>query len=599
VYRLTECIESAFSFDLFRAEVGGRAVLLRMFREAAEVAHEAPLQTLVEEEPPFAAEAANVLSMLESGFIGKRLALVYEDVGALPLSLLFRRPSGTNEPLSLSVAMAVIIDLVECLDSLHQKGVAHGLLTADSVWVDVHGALRISDTPPPAVLVTHPKTVALYAKDAGSALAPEWAAQSGAPTVASDVYSVGALLYCLLTGRSPQRRSSVTESVNALIPPSHLVRRVSAQLDAIVLRALEPQSGRRYLRVSDIGASLRGFLQLNGGLPSRQDVGRFVYPLLIDATKLSSGVLPTDQPLTLFSSPTDAAGPIPQASAQTRETEPELEARKWSASPDSDWDTPLGLSRVTSLQLPLESAKTEVVRDGPLPPLPSPPPAIIHPARQQDEPSLSVLSRIRPKEDFEALKAEPTAIKSKMAATKSAKTKMTFATPFRRDTVDAPSQFELRKRRSLRHAKIAAVVGTLALLSGVAVVVGYWWVHTSDKAAAVLSSIPAPVVPLVEAAARRLPSVEVPAPENQPPKTECYQAPRGKSVAFVQFRASAAVTVFIDGATLCTPLSKVALAPGAHDIRATHLRSKRTFESKRQFEAGKTQVLNLMYLDKP
>ncbi len=575
-------------------------MLLRMFGDTAEVAFEAPQQTLVEERVALAAEGANFLPTLQSGFFGRRLALSYEDVGALPLSLLFRRPSDKNEPLSLSVAMAVIIDLVESLDGLHRQGLAHGLLTADSVWIDANGALRVTDAPSSGVLASYPKVLALYAQDAGSALAPEWATQVNAPTVASDVYSVGALLYCLLTGRSPQRRSVATESINTLIPPSQLVRRVSAQLDAIVLRALETQSGRRYSKINDIGASLRSFLQVNGGLPSRHDVGHFLYPLLADAIKLNSTKLPTDEPFALLASPASAAGPIPQPRAQTRETEPELEARKWSASPESDWDTPLGLSRVTSLQASLQIEKTAVVHDTPASPLPSPPSlSLIDDRRNQGEPSLSVLSRIRPKEDFEALKAEPTAIKFKTLPPAPAKTKVTFATPFRRDTLDAPSQFELRKQRSRRHAKMAAVLGTFALMSGVAAIATYWWVRTPDKAGAVLGAIPAPVVPLVKAAARRLPSVEVPAPENQPAEAECYQPPSGKAVAFASFRASAAVTVFIDGLAVCMPLAKVALSPGTHDIRATHLRSKRTFESNRRFEAGKTQLLNFMYLDKP
>ena len=95
-------------------------------------------------------------------------------------------------------------------------------------------------------------------------------------TTASDVYSLGVLLYHLLTGRSPygeiKDRDDLALAVRDLDPPrpSDVVkrkdeaRRLAGDLDTIVLRALDKKPERRYGSAEQLAADVRRHLD---GLP--------------------------------------------------------------------------------------------------------------------------------------------------------------------------------------------------------------------------------------------------------------------------------------------------------------------------------------------
>ncbi len=82
-------------------------------------------------------------------------------------------------------------------------------------------------------------------------------------STASDVYSLGVLLYRLLTGRGPYRipTGSVLELVEAVRDqeperPSTIVRRLAGDLDNIVLRALRKEPRERYASVEEFSADV-------------------------------------------------------------------------------------------------------------------------------------------------------------------------------------------------------------------------------------------------------------------------------------------------------------------------------------------------------
>jgi eukaryotic-like serine/threonine-protein kinase len=147
------------------------------------------------------------------------------------------RHSG-GKPISLRGAYNVVAHVCNALTAVHGAGPhsgPHGAVRPGCVWVGEDGRVQLGDLVIARAALARGGTGGLPEGEAAY-LAPELRA-GGAPTTASDIFGLGALLYVLLTGRSPQ---------DAFIAPSQAHAEGTPAVDAELLRALAPDPRARH-----------------------------------------------------------------------------------------------------------------------------------------------------------------------------------------------------------------------------------------------------------------------------------------------------------------------------------------------------------------
>jgi serine/threonine-protein kinase len=158
-------------------------------------------------------------------------------------------------------AIAIAQDVCRALDAAHAQGVIHRDIKPGNIMINPRGDVKVTDFGI-ARMTTTADTVEQTAAILGtvSYLSPEQA--QGQPVDArSDLYSLGCVLYEMVTGRPPFLGDSPVavaskQVLEQPVPPSKLNPDVTQDLDAVILRALAKNPANRYRSAEEMRADL-------------------------------------------------------------------------------------------------------------------------------------------------------------------------------------------------------------------------------------------------------------------------------------------------------------------------------------------------------
>jgi serine/threonine-protein kinase len=190
-------------------------------------------------------------------------------------------------PLDPDRAIDLTVQVLRAARFAHRRGIIHRDLKPHNVIVDEEGRAKVTDF---GIARAGASDMTQTGSIMGTAqyLSPEQA-QGFAVSERSDLYSVGIILYELLTGRVPfEGESAVTIALKQVnerpVPPSAFNRTVTPELEAVVMRAMEKDPARR---VPDADAFIGALEHARAALPAGAMAAATAAPTVVEAPPLA------------------------------------------------------------------------------------------------------------------------------------------------------------------------------------------------------------------------------------------------------------------------------------------------------------------------
>jgi eukaryotic-like serine/threonine-protein kinase len=185
---------------------------------------------------------------LEESPDGKALAMELVDGATL------------QSPLPLPEALRIAVQIAEALEAAHEKGITHRDLKPANIMVTKSG-IKLLDFGLAKVEVRHNDDETAAQTQAGTLLgtaaymSPEQA-QGRSVDARSDIFSFGAVLYELVTGRRAFRGEDMVSTLASILRDEPAPADAPAQLQSVIARCLRKHASDRFQTATDLRAAL-------------------------------------------------------------------------------------------------------------------------------------------------------------------------------------------------------------------------------------------------------------------------------------------------------------------------------------------------------
>ncbi|HUO07013.1 MAG TPA: protein kinase [Phycisphaerae bacterium] len=238
-----------------------RPVALKMLL-AGQYARPDELERFLRESEAIAAlHHPNIVQVFDAGDFGGRPYFAMEFVEGGNLA---REINGVPQPAPRSAELVAMI--ADAVHTAHQRGIVHRDLKPANILLASDGTPKVTDFGLARQIEgDHGITLTGLPIGTPSYMAPEQIrGDLGGIGPATDVYSLGAILYELLTGRPPFRAETTTATFQQVmtdepIPPTRLNPRIPRDLENICLKCLDKDPHRRYPTAAELTDDLHRF----------------------------------------------------------------------------------------------------------------------------------------------------------------------------------------------------------------------------------------------------------------------------------------------------------------------------------------------------
>jgi len=220
------------------------------------------------------------LFLTETKQLGKlhhpNIAMIYEIGKAEDFCFLAREyvdgsvlttPKAINNKINWQRSLRICLNIVETLEAMHLKSIYHGKLEPNNIFITNGSDIKITDfqiqrffVQPESYSKSHIKSLSYFAPEKLNNLPA---------TAQTDIYSMGVILYELLTEHNPfdaATRNDIFQLVHNVVPApvSTVNNELPQPLDSFVSKMLAKSAADRYNSFSEIKKELAGLLQIAG-----------------------------------------------------------------------------------------------------------------------------------------------------------------------------------------------------------------------------------------------------------------------------------------------------------------------------------------------
>jgi serine/threonine protein kinase len=255
-YLLLQCISKGGIADVYRARQKGEGnyeVAVKIFRSSYARRESFREYFMAEAEKIGQFDHPNILPLLEYGEGEELLYIVTPFVLSGSLEVLLRRVGGKFSALQ---ALPIIQQLCNAVQYAHNHNVIHGNIKPTNVFVAADGRMLLSDFGIAHSYDDSQQSLTRVGWGSAEYVAPEQSL--GLVRRTSDIYSLGVLLFRILTGQPPFTGQTPVEVLLKhvrLQPPSAcvLVPTISDAVDGVLTMAMQKRSDDRFASAEEFG----------------------------------------------------------------------------------------------------------------------------------------------------------------------------------------------------------------------------------------------------------------------------------------------------------------------------------------------------------